>query len=74
MDLCASTSWQKVHPDQFNEYQARHRDLSPEMLDALRASGWRDYPQSAILAATGNVVVEELLAVIGAALRRGRLV
>lgn len=26
-----------------DEYRARHREVWPEMLDALRVNGWRDY-------------------------------
>lgn len=33
----------QVRPDRMEEYQARHRAVWPEMLDALRESGWRNY-------------------------------
>lgn len=33
----------KVKPDYLEEYKARHADVWPEMLDALRESGWRNY-------------------------------
>jgi L-rhamnose mutarotase len=33
----------RVRPDRLDEYRARHREVWPEMLDALRASGWSNY-------------------------------
>jgi L-rhamnose mutarotase len=33
----------RVRPDRLDEYKARHREVWPEMLDALRETGWRDY-------------------------------
>ena len=33
----------KVKPDQVEEYKARHREVWPEMRDALSTAGWRDY-------------------------------
>jgi L-rhamnose mutarotase len=33
----------RVRPDRLNEYKARHREVWPEMLDALRETGWRNY-------------------------------
>lgn len=33
----------QVRPDRLTEYAARHREVWPEMLDALRDSGWRNY-------------------------------
>lgn len=33
----------QVRPDRLDEYRARHRDVWPEMLDALRGAGWRNY-------------------------------
>jgi L-rhamnose mutarotase len=33
----------QVRPDCIDEYKARHREVWPEMLDALRATGWRNY-------------------------------
>jgi len=32
-----------VRPDRLEEYKARHREVWPEMLEALRATGWRNY-------------------------------
>ena len=33
----------RVRPDRLEEYKERHRAVWPEMLDALRAAGWRNY-------------------------------
>ena len=33
----------RVRPDRLDEYRARHREVWPEMLDALRQTGWRNY-------------------------------
>jgi L-rhamnose mutarotase len=33
----------RVRPDRLDEYTARHREVWPEMLDALRATGWTNY-------------------------------
>ena len=33
----------RVRPDRLEEYKARHRAVWPEMLDALQATGWRNY-------------------------------
>ncbi len=33
----------QVRPDRLDEYKARHREVWPEMLDALRDTGWRNY-------------------------------
>src|SRR5262245_57799571 len=33
----------QVRPDRLSEYKARHRQVWPEMLDALRACGWHNY-------------------------------
>jgi L-rhamnose mutarotase len=33
----------RVRPDRLDEYRARHRAVWPEMLDALRGAGWRNY-------------------------------
>jgi L-rhamnose mutarotase len=33
----------KVHPDRVEEYKIRHAEVWPEMLNALRESGWRNY-------------------------------
>ncbi len=32
-----------VRPARLDEYRARHRDVWPEMLAALRAAGWENY-------------------------------
>jgi L-rhamnose mutarotase len=32
-----------VRPDKLEEYKARHRVVWPEMIQALRDSGWRNY-------------------------------
>jgi L-rhamnose mutarotase len=33
----------RVRPERLEEYRERHRAVWPEMLDALRATGWRNY-------------------------------
>jgi L-rhamnose mutarotase len=33
----------RVRPDRLGEYRARHAAVWPEMLDALRTTGWRNY-------------------------------
>jgi L-rhamnose mutarotase len=33
----------RVRADRLPEYRERHRDVWPEMLDALRDAGWRNY-------------------------------
>ena len=33
----------RVRADRLEEYRARHRDVWPEMLDALSETGWRNY-------------------------------
>jgi len=33
----------RVRPDRLEEYKERHRAVWPEMLDALRETGWRNY-------------------------------
>jgi L-rhamnose mutarotase len=33
----------KVKPDQIEEYKRRHREVWPEMLQALREAGWHNY-------------------------------
>ncbi|MFF4712565.1 L-rhamnose mutarotase [Streptomyces eurythermus] len=33
----------KVRADRIEEYRARHAAVWPEMLDALKATGWHDY-------------------------------
>jgi L-rhamnose mutarotase len=32
-----------VRPDRLEEYKARHREVWPDMLAALRATGWSNY-------------------------------
>jgi L-rhamnose mutarotase len=44
----------RVRRDRLDEYRARHREVSPEMLDALRATGWNNY--SLFLAENGLLV------------------
>ena len=33
----------KVHQDKLEEYKAHHKKVWPEMLDALRRTGWHNY-------------------------------
>ena len=33
----------RVRPEKLDEYKARHREVWPEMLDALRTAGWHNY-------------------------------
>lgn len=33
----------QVRPDRLDEYAERHRKVWPEMLDALRETGWHNY-------------------------------
>jgi L-rhamnose mutarotase len=33
----------RVKPDRLDEYRERHKAVWPEMLDALRETGWRNY-------------------------------
>ncbi len=33
----------KVRQDMIDEYRSRHRDVWPEMLDALTRTGWHNY-------------------------------
>ena len=33
----------RVRPERLDEYKARHRAVWPEMRDALREAGWRNY-------------------------------
>ena len=33
----------QVRADRLDEYRARHEAVWPEMLDALRSTGWRNY-------------------------------
>ncbi|MBB6099706.1 L-rhamnose mutarotase [Deinobacterium chartae] len=32
-----------VRPERLEEYKARHREVWPDMLDALRDTGWHNY-------------------------------
>ena len=43
-----------VRPDRLEEYRARHREVWPEMIAALRDSGWNNY--SLFLRADGLLV------------------
>jgi L-rhamnose mutarotase len=44
----------RVRPDRLEEYKERHRNVWPDMLEALRATGWRNY--SLFLADDGLLV------------------
>jgi L-rhamnose mutarotase len=33
----------RIRPERLEEYKARHREVWPEMLDALSRTGWRNY-------------------------------
>jgi L-rhamnose mutarotase len=33
----------RIRPDRLDEYKRRHRQVWPEMLSALSATGWRNY-------------------------------
>jgi L-rhamnose mutarotase len=33
----------RVRPERLEEYKARHREVWPDMLDALRETGWSNY-------------------------------
>ena len=44
----------RVRPDRLGEYRSRHAAVWPEMLEALRDTGWRDY--SLFLADNGLLV------------------
>jgi L-rhamnose mutarotase len=44
----------RVRPERTDEYRARHAAVWPEMRDALRAAGWRNY--SIFLREDGTVV------------------
>jgi L-rhamnose mutarotase len=54
----------QVRPDRLAEYRERHAAVWPEMLRALRDTGWRDYQlflrEDGLL--VGTVVVEDLAA------------
>lgn len=34
---------QQIHPDRIEEYKRRHAAVWPEMLEALKATGWNNY-------------------------------
>jgi L-rhamnose mutarotase len=57
----------QVKPDRMAEYRERHDAVWPEMLDALRASGWRNY--SLFLSPTGVLIGYLETDDFGAALR-----
>ena len=44
----------QVKPERIEEYKERHRNVWPEMLDALRSTGWHNY--SLFLRADGLLV------------------
>jgi L-rhamnose mutarotase len=44
----------RVRPDRLDEYRARHREVWPDMLEALRQTGWSNY--SLFLADDGLLV------------------
>jgi L-rhamnose mutarotase len=44
----------QVDPTRMDEYRARHAAVWPEMRDALRATGWRNY--SLFLAEDGQLI------------------
>jgi L-rhamnose mutarotase len=44
----------RVRPDRLDEYRARHREVWPEILAALRETGWSNY--SLFLRADGLLV------------------
>jgi L-rhamnose mutarotase len=56
----------RVRPERLDEYKERHRAVWPEMLDALRSTGWGNY--SLFLAPDGLLVgyveVEDLAAAV----------
>lgn len=43
----------KVRPDRLAEYKEHHKNVWPEMLEALRASGWHNY--TLFLRADGSI-------------------
>jgi L-rhamnose mutarotase len=57
----------RVRQDRLDEYRARHREVWPEMLDALRETGWTNY--SLFLADDGLLVGYLETEDFGAALR-----
>jgi L-rhamnose mutarotase len=54
----------QVRPDRLEEYRRRHAAVWPEMLEALRDAGWRDYQlflrEDGLL--VGTVVTDDLAA------------
>lgn len=62
----------KVKADKLEEYKRRHRNVWPEMLDALRDTGWRNYSlflrEDGLL--FGYVELEDLDAAVAAMSRR----
>ena len=44
----------KVRPELIDEYRERHREVWPDMREALRAAGWRNY--SLFLRADGLLI------------------
>ena len=44
----------QVRPDRLDEYRARHRQVWPDMQQALRDTGWRNY--SLFLADDGQLI------------------
>ena len=44
----------QVKPDRIADYRERHAAVWPEMLDALRSTGWRNY--SLFLSDTGTLI------------------
>ncbi|HWD69832.1 MAG TPA: L-rhamnose mutarotase [Solirubrobacteraceae bacterium] len=44
----------RVRPEAMEEYRRRHAEVWPEMLDALRRTGWRNY--SLFAAGDGTVI------------------
>jgi L-rhamnose mutarotase len=44
----------RVRPDRLDSYRERHRAVWPEMLDALRSTGWGNY--SLFLAGDGTLI------------------
>lgn len=55
----------RVRPDRLEEYRARHREVWPEMLEALRDAGWTNY--SLFLRPDGLLVGCVVVADFGAA-------
>ncbi|WP_308187854.1 MULTISPECIES: L-rhamnose mutarotase [unclassified Pseudonocardia] len=56
-----------LRPERVDEYLTAHREVWPEMLDALRRHGWRDYslfvkPEAALV--VGVVVCDDFAAAL----------